>query len=165
MKNNKAIVIFLGLILIGTTLSCKLFGGGSDSGGGNTSFANKNSNLNVSKSGEECPTTVLFASKVMGSKLEKYDGCTLNVKGTMWDVRYDQMVLVDPYETSELNGSIKCSGEFSGSSYSQIGSKLTSIRSQREFDKLPVATFTVTVKKTGGSAALTDCVMSDYKGK
>jgi len=152
MKKNQTILIFAALILTGSVIACSMFGG-SNSNGNTNSNGNSMSNTNIASStprpAADCPTTTFSVSELKDS-LAKYEGCTLSIRGKLWEVRPEYVTLIDTFERTDYNGSISCGGSFSGSTYSDIGFKISNMKINQQYDKLPTATFTGTVKTVDG---------------
>lgn len=154
MKNSKTVVSLLGLILVGTALSCKLFSGATDGNGNSSGTNSNNTNSSLkSKSGEECPTTALGVSTLQyGTQVKKYDGCSLSVEGKLWDVQYSTIILSE--DDQGLN-KVDLAGDFSSATYLKIQAKVSEIKRQGDFNKLPNVTFDCRVN----NAALTGCAL------
>lgn len=156
MKKIKTAAFFLGLILVGSGLSCNTFSGGDSSNANKTSAA-------------DCPTTTLTVNDLTGGNSEPlYErfkesvGCTVSVIGELREVKSDAVELRD---TKDLGGTVKCKGDFSSDTFRQIGYKLDTFKEKSPYEKLPVATFTAKIVESSGFAReleLDNCRMSDY---
>ena len=145
-----------------------MFGGSNSNGSANSTVNNTTANSNIASStprpAADCPTSPVNVSEVKGSGgLDKYLGCTLSVKGKLWDVRYDMVVMIDTADRTDYNGSFGCPGSFSGSTYSDIGLKVSTMKVNQQFDKLPTATFTGKVIKIDSYTTITNCALTDVQ--
>ena len=105
--------------------------------------------------------------KEVKTDIKKYEGCTLSVRGQLWEVRNEFVDLMDTDErfnpSIDSSKNLGCSGNFSGNTYSDIETKLRDLRAKSQFDNFPVATFTGTVKTTDGYTGLRDCVLTNVQ--
>lgn len=96
--------------------------------------------------------------------LEQYMGCTITVRGKLWEVRDEYVVLIDTTERTDGNSSRYCAGDFTSATYTQVEDKLTQLKMNSDYEKLPKVTFSGTVKATEGSDSigLKNCVMTEF---
>jgi hypothetical protein len=162
MKKNQTIV-FIILAVFG--LSCGLLGNKTNVN--ETGNSNSINNNNVSNSTPiakaECPKYPISVSETKDKGLEKYIGCVLSVKGKVWDVTSSVITLIDSADRTDYNYSLFIGGNFSGGTYFEIGQKISKLKADQQFDRMPVATFAGTVEKTGDYTSLKNCVLSDVQ--
>ena len=165
MKNNQSTLVLAAFLLAGSAISCSMFGGGTSNGNAKSN-GNSMSNKNIASStpvpATDCPTTT-FSPSELKDGLAKYEGCTLNIQGKLWEVRTDYVTLIDTSARASGSGDLLCGGNFSGGKYSEIGLELTGIRFRQQYERLPVATFTGKVETASGYTGLKNCVLTNVQ--
>lgn len=168
-KNAKTFVLAL-LLCAACLISCKVFGSKSSSynNSNNSNNSNTVSNENdnsTTTTARDCPSGNVNVSTIKSSGgLDAYVGCTLSIAGKLWEVRNETVTLIDVSDRTDYNGALYCGGNFTSSSYYSIASKISDIKLRQEYDRLPVVTFTATVRKSSsGYAGLTDCILTDVQ--
>ena len=156
--------LLLTLLSISFVLACNLFSGSNTNGSGNTNTAANSNRVATPKPvPADCPASAISVKESSDKQLEKYEGCTLSVRGKLWDVRPDMVELIDANDRAKGSDSIILGGNFSGGKYSEIGLELTGIRFRQQYDRLPIATFTCTVNNVSGYIGLRDCTLTNVE--
>lgn len=152
--------ITLFLIAI-SALSCNLF----DAKKGETRAANRTELSSAPKSSpSECPTATLSVNETKNEGLKKYEGCLISLRGKIWDVRgIDSIALIDTSERTDYNHVLSIAGDFSGATYYEIGRKISDLKINGDYDRLPTATFTGTVETASGYSSLKNSILTEVQ--
>jgi hypothetical protein len=160
MKKNQVMILFLAL-LSSFTLSC----GSSDSTNVSENSNKAANNTNVANSPKkvaaaDCPTIPLGV-KEFKDKGKDYEGCAVSVQGKLWEVRNDMATLIDTSDRTDYNGALFIGGSFTDSRYSDIQMKISKMKIDQQYDKLPVVTFTGSVETKDGYTGLKNAVLTN----
>lgn len=165
MKNNQTIVLFLGLFLACIALSCSSLSNTTVNKNGNgNSVANSNIASNSPKpvAAANCPTGTLGV-KEFKDKGNDYEGCLLSVQGKLWAITNDVATLIDTSDRTDYNGALYIGGNFGGGKYTDIALKISKMKIDQQYDRLPGVTFTGTVETTNGFTGLKNGVLSNVQ--
>lgn len=159
---NQTIILVSSLLLIGSAVSCNLFGKKSD--GSRNKETNKSADssivaANSKSSAADCPQKTLWIIETKNKALEKYEGCLLRVQGKIWEIEGDnKIVLTNQSDMTGYDDKFLISGDFSNSTYSKIGDQISEIKLKGDYEKLPIVTFTCAV---GSEASLESCFLTE----
>jgi hypothetical protein len=167
MKKNRLNILSALILLIGFSLACNSFSGGASNENpafdGNKNSANADADNTPVKATAECPTATLSVNDAKNNGLKKYEGCTVSLRGKLWDIQSTTAEIFDANDRTNYNGSVFVGGNFSGSKFSDVGLKLSKMKIDQKYDQLPVVTFTGTVKTVSGYIGLKDSLLSDVQ--
>jgi hypothetical protein len=161
MKNNQTIVLFLSLLLACFAVSCGSSDNSNANANGNRS-TNSANNANSPKkvAAADCPATPLGV-KEFKDKGKDYEGCSVSVQGKLWEVKNEVATLIDTYDRTDYNGALYIGGNFTDSRYFDIQMKVSKMKIEQQYDKLPVVTFTGIVETVGGSTGLKNGILGN----
>lgn len=165
MRKNLTVGIFSSFLLVGLTLSCGLFGNKSVSENSNAATVANSDKTAVSPapSAVDCPQTTLTVNDTKDKGLDKYAGCTVSIQGKIWEVKTDVITLIDAADRTDYNYSLFIGGNFSSGTYSDIALKISNLKVNQQFDRLPVATFTGKVEKVSGYSSIKNSVLTNVQ--
>jgi hypothetical protein len=157
MKNHHIALILIAV----SALSCNLFDGQKRE----TAAANRPELSSAPKpSPAECTTSTLSVNETKNEGLKKYEGCLVSLRGKIWEVRgRNAIALIDTSERTDYNHVLSIAGDFSGATYYEIGRKISDLKINGDYDRLPTATFTGTVETASGYSSLKNSILTEVQ--
>jgi len=152
--------VFTLMIVAIVGLGCSSFRA-SDSPNANTNTTTSNVAATSPKpTAADCPSYPLTVNDLKNKQIEKYSGCLLSVSGKLWDITATTATLIDSNERTDYNGALYVGGSFSSATYSELGLRLSTLKSNQQFDRLPTVTMTGSVEERSGHIGLSNAVLS-----
>lgn len=163
MKNMNSLALALLLFALNAVLGC----GSSAESNGNAynSSANTNAATAAPKKADpaNCPTYSVGV-KDFKENGKNFEGCRVGIEGKLWEVRNDMVTLIDKTDRTDYTGSIYIGGNFSDGRYTDIQLRISKMKIDQQYDRLPVVTFTGNVETNSGYTSIKNAVLTNSSG-
>lgn len=153
-------------VLVGLTLGCGNWSNLTSTSNANNLSDNSNiASANAPKKAapSDCPTSALSVTEFKSSG-KNYEGCLVSVTGKLWEVQSATAALIEQNERTDYNGVLYIGVNFSDNRYFDIQSKISKMKIDQQYDRLPVVTFSGSGETNSGYTGLKNAVLTDSRG-